>query len=49
MSAPGPTLRLVLGDQLNPLHSWLSEVRTSISTYTTSVRTSLNQLCKGFS
>ena len=30
MSAPGPTLRLVLGDQLNPLHSWLSEVRADV-------------------
>ena len=30
MSAPGPNLRLVLGDQLNPLHSWLSEVRTDV-------------------
>ena len=25
-----PTLRLVLGDQLNPLHSWLGEVRTDV-------------------
>ena len=28
MSTPiGPTLRLVLGDQLSPLHSWFGEVR----------------------
>ena len=26
----GPTLRLILGDQLNPLHSWLSEVRADV-------------------
>ena len=25
-----PTLRLVLGDQLNPLHSWFSEVRQDV-------------------
>ena len=25
-----PTLRLVLGDQLNPLHSWFSEVRCDV-------------------
>ena len=31
MSAkPGPTLRLILGDQLNPLHSWFSEVRSDV-------------------
>lgn len=29
MSA-GPTLRLVLGDQLNPLHSWFAEVRADV-------------------
>ena len=26
----GPTLRLVLGDQLSPLHSWWSEVRADV-------------------
>ena len=26
----GPTLRLVLGDQLNPLHSWFGEVRADV-------------------
>ena len=26
----GPTLRLILGDQLNPLHSWFGEVRTDV-------------------
>ena len=30
MSASGPTLRLVLGDQLNPLHNWWREVRTDV-------------------
>ena len=25
-----PTLRLILGDQLNPLHSWFTEVRTDV-------------------
>ena len=31
MSTPtGPTLRLVLGDQLSPLHSWFGEVRTDV-------------------
>ncbi len=28
--APHPTLRLVLGDQLNPLHSWFKEVRPDV-------------------
>ena len=26
----GPTLRLILGDQLNPLHSWFTEVRADV-------------------
>ena len=31
MSTPqGPTLRLILGDQLNPLHSWFAEVRADV-------------------
>ena len=31
MSAPhGPVLRLILGDQLNPLHSWLEQTRTDV-------------------
>ena len=31
MSTPtGPTLRLVLGDQLSPLHSWFGEVRADV-------------------
>ncbi|MFZ9138198.1 MAG: cryptochrome/photolyase family protein, partial [Hylemonella sp.] len=31
MSAkPDPTLRLILGDQLNPQHSWFSEVRSDV-------------------
>ena len=29
-TAHGPTLRLVLGDQLNPLHSWFAEVRDDV-------------------
>ena len=28
--APAPTLRLILGDQLNPLHSWFGEVRADV-------------------
>ncbi len=27
---PAPTLRLILGDQLNPLHSWFGEVRADV-------------------
>lgn len=27
---PGPLLRLVLGDQLNPQHSWFTEVRPDV-------------------
>ena len=31
MNTPtGPTLRLVLGDQLSPLHSWFGEVRADV-------------------
>jgi len=26
----GPTLRLILGDQLNPLHSWFDAVRSDV-------------------
>jgi deoxyribodipyrimidine photolyase-related protein len=29
-AAPGPTLRLVLGDQLSPLHNWFAEVRPDV-------------------
>ena len=27
---PGPTLRLILGDQLSPLHSWFAQVRADV-------------------
>jgi deoxyribodipyrimidine photolyase-related protein len=27
---PSPTLRLILGDQLNPLHSWFAQVRADV-------------------
>jgi deoxyribodipyrimidine photolyase-related protein len=30
VSPPGPTLRLILGDQLNPLHSWFGAVRADV-------------------
>jgi deoxyribodipyrimidine photolyase-related protein len=30
MNAPAPTLRLILGDQLNPLHSWFAQVRADV-------------------
>ena len=30
MTAQPPTLRLVLGDQLNPLHSWFAQVRPDV-------------------
>ena len=30
MSTASPTLRLVLGDQLNPLHPWFREVRPDV-------------------
>ena len=29
-TAPSPTLRLILGDQLNPLHSWFHTVREDV-------------------
>jgi deoxyribodipyrimidine photolyase-related protein len=29
-SPPGPTLRLILGDQLSPLHSWFGGVRADV-------------------
>ena len=40
MSTPqGPTLRLILGDQLNPLHSWFAEVRADVVYVLMEVRT----------
>ena len=40
-----PVLRLILGDQLNPLHSWLSEVRADVVYLLMEVRSETDYVC----
>ena len=44
-TAPGPTLRLILGDQLNPLHSWYAEVRADVIYVLMEVRSETDYVC----